>query len=166
MARTLNDQNLKDRAARGRLEARGKPHYRLIEEGLHLGYRKPKGRRGKPAGAGKWILRRYDGKQAYVVETIGVADDHSDADGVAILNFKQAQAAARERMVQRAHTAAGVAGPLTVEAAIEAPHQRFRSRIPSNGAGGAGNRLPLRRAVQAARCRLQPGQRHAGDSAI
>jgi integrase len=128
MARTLNDQNLKDRAARGRLEARGKPHYRLIEEGLHLGYRKPKGRRSKPAGAGKWILRRYDGKQAYVVETIGVADDHSDADGVAILNFKQAQAAARERMVQRAHTAAGVAGPLTVEAAIEAHFEHLEGK--------------------------------------
>jgi hypothetical protein len=74
--------------------ARGKPHYRKIEEGLHLGYRKPRGRRGKPAGAGKWVLRHYVG---------ALADDFSDADGVAVLNFKQAQDAARAYMVQRAH---------------------------------------------------------------
>jgi integrase len=91
----------------------------LIEQGLHLGYRKPCGRRGAPAAAGKWVVRHYAGKQTYVVETIGVADDFSDADGVAVLDFKQAQDLARGKMVQRAHTDAGVvAGPLTVAGAI------------------------------------------------
>jgi integrase len=119
VARTIIDSNLKDRAARGRLNARPKPYYRLIEEGLHLGYRKPRGRRGKPAPAGKWLLRCYRGAQNYRVETIGIADDFSDADGVVVLDFAQAQNMARALHVQRAHAAAGIAGPLTVAAALE-----------------------------------------------
>jgi integrase len=120
MARTIVDSNLKDRAARSRLAARGKPHYRLIEPGLHLGYRKSRGRKGKAASAGTWVVRHYVGAQAYVTETIGVADDFSDADGVAVLDFRQAQGAARVRHVARAHGAAGIAGPLTVAAALDA----------------------------------------------
>ena len=101
------------------MKARGKPYYRALEEGLHLGYRKIKGRKGKPAVAGKWVVRHYIGEQSYVVETIATADNSSDADGVAILNFKQAQAKARDRMVRRAHAAAGKAGPLTVRKVVE-----------------------------------------------
>jgi hypothetical protein len=59
VARTVFDSNLKDRAARGRLTARPKPHYRLIEPGLHLGYRKPRGRKGKAAPAGAWLARQH-----------------------------------------------------------------------------------------------------------
>jgi integrase len=69
--------------------------------------------------AGKWVVRHYVGGQAYEVETIAAADDLSDADGVAILNFRQAQEKARERFVSRAHTAAGKTGPLTVRDALE-----------------------------------------------
>jgi integrase len=119
MARTVRSSDLESRTARSRLKARGKPYYRVIEEGLHLGYRKARGRRGKPAGAGKWVARHYIGTQAYTVETIGAADDYSDADGVAILDYWQAQEKARERMVRRAHAANGVTGPLTVKDAIE-----------------------------------------------
>jgi integrase len=120
MARTLKDANLDKPEARSRLAARGKPHYRLIEPGLHLGYRKARGRKGKPAVAGKWVVRHYAGGQTYVVETIATADDFSNADGVAILNFKQAQDKARERMVSRAHAAASKHGPLTVSDAMNA----------------------------------------------
>jgi len=110
MARTIKDTTLDSRTARGRLRARGKPYYRSLEPGLHLGYRKPL------AGSGKWVARHYIGNQSYEVESLATADDHSDADGVAILDYRQAQARARERMVTRAHTAAGKTGPLTVRA--------------------------------------------------
>jgi integrase len=60
------------------------------------------------------------GDQAYDIEPLGAADDLSDADGVAIISYWQAQTKARERMVSRAHAAAGKAGPLTVGDAIEA----------------------------------------------
>jgi integrase len=86
---------------------------RVIEEGAHLGYRKPK------HGAGKWVWRRYLGGETYEVESIGAADDYSDADGVVILDYKQAQEELRKRMVERAHTAAGKTGPFTVNDAME-----------------------------------------------
>jgi hypothetical protein len=114
MARIIKDVALETRAARERLKPRGKPYYRIVEEGLHLGYRKPR------AGAGKWVLRHYTGGQSYTVETIAPADDLSDPDGVAILGYRQAQARARERMVHRAHVAAGKGRPLTVRKVVEA----------------------------------------------
>ena len=110
MARTIRDAALQTREARGRLKARGKPYYRAIEEGLHLGYRKPQGRRGSPAVAGKWVVRRYIGGQAYEIDTIAAADDFSDADGVNVLSFKQAQDAARAKIK---------VGPLTVRKVVE-----------------------------------------------
>lgn len=108
MARTLRDARIETREARGRLEPRGRPYWRLIESGLHLGYRRLKGR------SGTWWSRHYVGNQAYNVESLGAADDNSDADGVAVLSFTQAQNKARENMVNRAHKEAGKSGPLTV----------------------------------------------------
>jgi integrase len=113
MARTTRDNKLESRAARSRLEVRGKPYYRSLEPGLHLGYRRNTG------GTGKWVGRYYVGGQTYEVETLATADDFSDADGVAILDFKQAQKLARERMVERAHKAAGKTGPYTVADAMD-----------------------------------------------
>jgi integrase len=113
MARTVRDANLDSRTARSRLKARGKPYFRTLEPGLHLGYRKPL------SGPGKWVARHYVGEQSYEVETLAIADDYSDADGVAVLSFHQAQTAARGRMVSRAHAAAGKTKPLTVADAIE-----------------------------------------------
>jgi integrase len=118
MARKVRNAALETRSARDKLEARGKPHYCTVEPGLHLGYRKLKGVAGRPRVSGKWVVRYYDGNQTYTAETIATADDFSDADGVAILDFWQAQAAARQRMVARVHSAAGK-GPFSVERAIE-----------------------------------------------
>ena len=119
MARRTPDARLESRESRSRLASRGKPHYRLLEPGLHIGYRRLKGRKGRPAVAGTWVARHYVGGQSYVVEKIGTADDFSDADGTIILSFAQAQDKARTRMVRRAQSANGIAGPLTVQAAIE-----------------------------------------------
>jgi integrase len=113
VARTVKDAKLSTREARigskSKLRVQGKPHYCRLEEGLHLGYRKL----GKDR-AGTWLSRIYLGNQTYTVEKIGSADDFSDADGVVILSFDQAQTAARERMVKRAHHAAGKSGPVMV----------------------------------------------------
>jgi integrase len=114
MARRVKDRVLDSREARGKLKARGKPYWRVIERGMHLGYRRLRGK------AGTWWARHYIGEQQYEVESIGIADDLSDADGVAILNYWQAVEAARKRMVVRAHAAAGKTGPLTVADAMDA----------------------------------------------
>src|SRR5262249_3710111 len=97
MPRTLRDASLETGAARGRLKARGKPYYRALEPGLHLGYRRPQ------TGAGKWLARHYVGNQAYELEILAIADDYSDADGVAVLNYPPAQTKARESMVSPGH---------------------------------------------------------------
>jgi integrase len=109
MARSVRDALLDTRTARSRLKATGKPYYRQLEPGLSLGYRKAL------SGPGKWVIRHHlGGKNDYETETFGVADDFSDADGVAILNFWQAQVRARERMVERAHGPAKTKASLTV----------------------------------------------------
>jgi integrase len=89
MAKRVRDSGLESRATRGKLKPRGKPYYKSIGEGLHLGYRK-----GRVEG--KWVVRRYAGHQAYITDTIGTADDIADADGTVVLNFWQAQEKARE----------------------------------------------------------------------
>jgi len=111
MARTIRDVALETRAARARLQPRGKPYYRAIEPGLHLGYRKPK------TASGAWVCRIYTGDQAYKVERIGIADDFSDADGSAVLSWKQAQDIARTKLTGQATKSTG--GPLTVRQAVE-----------------------------------------------
>jgi integrase len=106
---------LDSRTARLRLKPRGKPYYRTLDHGLHIGYR-------RSASAGRWVLRAYLGGQAYKVETLGTADDAGDADGHTILNFSQAQSRARARHVEITREAAGVpmpSGPYTVRNAVD-----------------------------------------------
>jgi hypothetical protein len=122
MARRIRSVDLETRTARSQLRGRGKPYWCSVEKGVHLGYRRPRGRRGRPAGAGAWVIRQYLGSGAYLTETIAVADDFSDADtAVGILTFWQAVDLVRARMVKRARGAAGVPGtPVTVRAICEA----------------------------------------------
>lgn len=96
MPRKVRDASLETRTARSRLKVRHKPYFRLIEPGLHLGYRK------LGSGPGTWIARRYDGEGGYNTENLRtsdnalvLADDYDDADGTRILNFAQAQQKAR-----------------------------------------------------------------------
>ena len=107
MARHVRDASLESRTARAKLKPSGKPYYRAIGQGLHLGYRK-----GKTEG--KWVLRRYVGNQNYAVETIAVADDLVEPDGVGVLNFYQAQERARSILAGKVYS-----GPYRVRDAVE-----------------------------------------------
>jgi integrase len=107
MAKHVRDSGLESRTARAKLKSRGKPYYKSIGEGLHLGYRK-----GKVEG--KWVVRRYAGNQAYITDTIGTADDINDADGTVILTFFQAQDKARELGGKLAYS-----GPYRVQDAVD-----------------------------------------------
>ena len=76
MARKVRDRDLGDRASRAKLNPRGKPHWRTLDQGLHLGYRKNK-------DSGKWVVRVYQkgAAEPYRTHTLpGVADDRADAD--------------------------------------------------------------------------------------
>ena len=90
MARTVRDNRLDKREARSRLGSRNEPYWRLVSEGAHLGYY-------RGANVGKWVARYRCPGQAggYRKKTLGQADDVRDADGKNILNFKQANEAAR-----------------------------------------------------------------------
>jgi integrase len=112
MPRAVRDAKLDSRAARERLRPRGKPYFRAIDPGLHLGYRRLKGL------AGRWVVRRYAGEQSYETETIGTADDFSAANGVDVMDWPQAQAEARRRRDGKA-VGAGAQGPFTVADAIQ-----------------------------------------------
>src|SRR5258708_25166289 len=114
MARRIKSKSLDSREQRLKLKPQGKPYWHAAERGAHIGYRRLKG------VAGSWCSRIYLGDGNYEVEAIGVADDYSDADGVAILDYWQAQSIARDRMVKRAHEAAGkTIGPFTVAMAMD-----------------------------------------------
>jgi integrase len=121
MARTVRDSNLQSRESRRGLETHPEPFWRGLEQGLHLGYR-------KRSGGGTWVARRRREKapgeagSPYEENRLGLADDLQDADGVAILSFHQAQAAARKWWKEAKRREAGHVtheGPYTVQNAID-----------------------------------------------
>jgi integrase len=112
MPRKVRDANLETRTARSRLKVEHKPYYRLIEPGLHLGYRK------LASGPGTWIVRRYNGNGGYVVSNLRtpdgalmLTDDFSEPDSERVLSFAQAQQTAKGPRANRA-------GPYTIAHAL------------------------------------------------
>jgi len=97
MARASRDARLETRSARTSLKA-GKRFWRTIGRGLSLGYR-----RG-PNG-GSWYARLALPGNRYDTKVIGVADDYRDADGVAVLDYFQAQDLARRKAGQMVEAA-------------------------------------------------------------
>jgi integrase len=100
MARTLQDRKLDSRSARSKLRERREPYWRLISEGMAVGYRK--GTKG-----GTWVAKRYSPAQGRRYRALGTADDVVDADGVQVFSFAQAQEAARRWFKELAHEHAG-----------------------------------------------------------
>ena len=115
MPRTVREKRLDSPAARAKLKHSGKPYWRAIDTGLHLGYR-------KGLNGGRWVCRRYLGAGQYEVATVAIADDHSPADGASILDFFQAQRKARE-VAALAKAPAKTA--FTVAAAMDAYFERL-----------------------------------------
>jgi integrase len=112
MARKIRDAMIDSPEARTKLRPRGKPYWRAIDRGLHLGYRRLKNR------AGTWSARFYLGDQQYEVEAIGLANDLSQPgtllDGTEVVDFWGAVDKARSRLQERASHAPGRHKPLTV----------------------------------------------------
>jgi hypothetical protein len=81
MPRQVREANLSTREARSRLTAAGKPYYRLLDQGLHLGYRRSR-------SGSAWVIRWYKGAGAYGIENLdGRPDDVLPADGATVLNW-------------------------------------------------------------------------------
>src|ERR1700731_929875 len=129
MPRTVREKRLDSPAARAKLKPSGKPYWRAIDTGLHLGYR-------RGLNGGRWVKRQYLGDGNYSVETIAIADDHSPADGITVLDFFQAQRRVRE-FAARAR-APEPASAFTVAAAMAAyfdrlEHEGSRSLADARG---------------------------------
>src|SRR5206468_3473062 len=95
------------------------------EQGLHVGYR-------RRATGGTWIARRRDEHRIYRETKIGLADDLQDANGDRILDFSQAQRAARSWWTNEQRLASGLApphsGPYTVARAMADYLKDYRRR--------------------------------------
>lgn len=89
MTRQVRDAALETRNARRRLKIQGKPYWKAMEQGLHIGYR-------KLSSGGTWVVRRLNELGRYRECGLGNSDDFQDADGVNVLNFRHAQEAARK----------------------------------------------------------------------
>src|SRR3954468_24845090 len=101
MSSTVRETPLATRSARLRLPARTKPYWRVIEQGLHVGYR----RRGT---GGTWIARRRNEVGIYREASLGLYDDLQDADGDTVLNFSHAQRNARTWCTHEQRLASGL----------------------------------------------------------
>ncbi len=114
MGRLVRDSRLESREARSRLQARKEPYWRLLSEGIHLGYY-----RGDRGGMWHARIRTLDGKR-YVKAAIGKADDYTHADNKDTFSFSQAQEKARQFAIKICR---GVDtednSPYTIQRAIE-----------------------------------------------
>src|SRR3954466_8757479 len=126
MARTVKDANLATRTARASLPTRKRPHYRLILQGLHLGYY-------RGARTGSWSARRFIGNGRYEETKLGTADDVADADGIAILTFSQAQERARAWFAGRVLAGAGHEDPIPAYTVSDALDDYERDCIRRGG---------------------------------
>jgi len=122
MARTVKDAGLGKRERRLKL-APARRHWRAIHDGLALGYR-----RGTH-GSGTWCLRVLLPRGTYTMHAVGIADDHSDANGADVLNFAQAQQAALKLAGQIKREAGLISGPVTVAAAAVRVLPHFHGRL-------------------------------------
>src|SRR5215471_19588972 len=131
MARKVRDKDLGDRASRAKLKPSGKPYWRILDQGLHLGYRKNK-------NSGKWVARLYQkgAKKPYVTDTLpGVADDKADPDNDAVLSFFQAQVKAREWFAEQQKKVVRPAARCTVGQALDHYEADARRRHQERCAG-------------------------------
>lgn len=126
MARQVRNVKIDSRTARAKLPQRREPFWTSLSPGAALGYRK--GSKG-----GTWIgrLRDEEGRQHY--ESLGAADDYADANGTAILDFGQAQAAARRWFDRKAREfvmgepVPSHSGPYTVKDACDDYLKAYRA---------------------------------------
>ena len=88
MAPSQHVEQLADRDARDKLPTSRKPYWQAVTNECHLGY-------FKSETARIWIARCVLAKNRLADQRIGEADDVTEADGIQVMNFEQASAAAR-----------------------------------------------------------------------
>jgi integrase len=122
LPRSARKTSLETRTARLANRVRRAPYFVKIAKGLHLGYY-------RGATSGSWIARRYGKNSAYESSALGQADDTLEADGIKVLDFWQAQDAARKWAERARLIEAGVVrrGTYTVAHAVNDYLDEIRS---------------------------------------
>jgi integrase len=115
MARATRSAKLETRTARLKLPTRKKPYSVPVAPNVVLQYRRNKRH-------GTWSVRLTDGKDE--VHRLAGADDHAEADGHAVLDFWQAQEAARAK----AKIHQGAVQPVTLEQALATYEADLKAR--------------------------------------
>src|SRR5499427_2193120 len=153
MARKVRDRELGDRASRAKLRPRGKPYWRTLDQGVHIGYRK------NPKAGGKWVGRVYrkGAAEPYITHTLpGVADDKADANNVSVYSFYQAQEQVRQWAAEQHRGVPAAQGP-TVSDAVDKYEADLAVRQ-----GDAGNVRRVRRHLPSALLgRAETGARYS-----
>lgn len=111
MARSTRNSNLETRTARLKIEAE-KRHTVTIAQGLILLYR-------RGAKSSTWYAKIATADEKYIIKTLGQVDDYQDANGVDILDYFQAQDAARQFSIDAKTSSGVVQKPKTVTEAAE-----------------------------------------------
>ena len=123
------------------MKPRGKPYWRTLDQGVHIGYRK------NPKAGGKWVGRVYrkGAAEPYITHTLpGVADDKADANNVSVHSFYQAQEQVRQWAAEQHRGVPAAQGP-TVSDAVNKYEADLAVRQ-----GDAGNVRRVRRHLPAA----------------
>lgn len=124
MARATRNAKLESRTARQKLKVSHEPYWVSIGRGLYLGYR-------KGAQGGSWIARMYLNEK-YQKHKLSKADDYQDANGIDVLDYFQAQEAARNFADQQIKIVSGqLHAPVTVQEAIDNYLTWFKSHRKS-----------------------------------
>lgn len=101
MARTVKDQRLDNRSQRMKLPVSKEPYWKAIDQGCHLGYYKGN-------SSSSWIARFRKVNAGYLKTTLGLTDDVTDADGIKIFTYSQAQEMARKWFQDCSKAEAGI----------------------------------------------------------
>jgi integrase len=119
MARSQRSGKLETRTARLKLP-QGAREFLTIGKGLALGYRRTEGEYGT------WQARVWDGSR-YHYQNLGRADDFQDANGEGVLDFYQAQGAARTMYEEVLRGGAPTQKDVTVQQAADRYLEWFRA---------------------------------------
>ena len=108
MPRHVRDARIETREARSKLAVQSEPYWRAIVQGAHVGYYKGARRGDNGAHRGAWLVRWRKSQGGYRKATLGETDDIRDANGVNVLDYRQAQQKALAQIA--AWERGGVAG--------------------------------------------------------
>lgn len=110
MARTIRNHKIDSASARARLKRQRSVYWVPLSPSLAMGYRKQK-------VGGVWVAKVT--KPCRREKTIGIADDTSDADGIDILTYSEAQVLTRQFAINAAKPLPSRSSPITVGEAVD-----------------------------------------------